>query len=186
MVAEELERQRDLIAEVDDAVSILDARVGLVGGRELLVRRGLVRLHVGVERISDRIAQLLRVCHVCLRRNILVARAPEKVEQGAHVLQWIARRSVAFERKRDFALRAPVEVLADHDHLLRGREDTQLATPPKLERELAEDLVAESMERADHRVVQSDRRIDVDALLHLGRGALRERDRQDLVGLGRA
>src|SRR2546423_2449601 len=74
-------------------------------------------------------------------------------------------------------------MLAHEDHLLRRREDTELAASAELERELAEDLVAESVERADDRVVQSDRRVDVDALLHLGRGALGERDGEDLVRL---
>src|SRR5947207_497555 len=186
VVAEQLERQRDLIAEVDDAMSILYARVGLVRRRELLVRRCLVRLHVGVEGISDGIAEALRVRDIRLRRNVLVARTSEEIEQGAHVLQRIARGSVPLERKGDLALRAAVEVLADHDHLLCGREDAELATSPKLERELAEDLIAESMERANHCVVQPDRRVDVDALLHLGRGAFGERDGEDLVRLGRA
>ena len=39
------------------------------------------------------------------------------------------------------------------------------------------------MERPDHRVVQTDGRIDVDALLHLVRGALGERYGEDLVRL---
>src|SRR5205814_8082987 len=65
-------------------------------------------------------------------------------------------------------------------------EDAELAASPKLERELAEDLIAESMERANHCVVQPDRRVDVDALLHLGRSAFGERDGEDLVRLGRA
>src|SRR5713101_6372332 len=41
------------------------------------------------------------------------------------------------------------------------------------------------MEGADHRIVQSDRRVDVDALLHLGGGALGEGNSQDLVRLRR-
>ncbi len=42
------------------------------------------------------------------------------------------------------------------------------------------------MERADDGVVQSDRRVDVDALLHLGGGAFGEGDGEDLVRLRRA
>src|SRR2546423_1585024 len=76
-------------------------------------------------------------------------------------------------------------MLAHEDHLLRRREDTELAASPELERELAEDLVAESVERADDRIVQPDRRVDVDALLHLGGGAFGERDGKDLVRLRR-
>src|SRR5207237_8720555 len=53
VVAEQLERQRDLIAEVDDAMSILYARVGLVRPCDLLVRRCRLCLHVGVGRRSD-------------------------------------------------------------------------------------------------------------------------------------
>ena len=99
------------------------------------------------------------------------------------MLQRIAGRPIALERKRDLAVRAPVQVLPDQDHLLGGREDPELAASPELQGELAEDLVAESVEGANDGVVQSDRRVDVDALLHLGRGPLGKGDRQDLVRL---
>jgi len=78
------------------------------------------------------------------------------------------------------------EVLADEDHLLRRREDPQLPGPAELECELAEDLVAEPVEGPDDRIVQPDRGVDVDALLHLGCGALGEGHGQDLVRLRRA
>ena len=77
-------------------------------------------------------------------------------------------------------------MLADEDHLLRAREDAQLARAAELERELAEHLVAEAVEGLDRRVVQPERRVEVDALLHPGRGLLGERHREDLVRLGGA
>jgi len=72
-------------------------------------------------------------------------------------------------------------VFADEDDLFRRRQNAQLAAPAKLKGELAEDLVAESVERSDDRVVQPNRGVDVDALLHLGGGTFGEGDGQDLV-----
>ena len=37
MIAQQLQRQGDLIAEIDDAMPVLDARVSVVGGGKLLV-----------------------------------------------------------------------------------------------------------------------------------------------------
>ena len=102
------------------------------------------------------------------------------------MLERIAGGPIALQRKPDLALGAAVEVLAHQDDLLRRRQHAQLAAPPELEGELAEDLVAESMEGADDRVVQTDRRVDVDPLLHLGGGAFGEGHRQNLVRFRRA
>ena len=183
MLAQQAERERDLVAEVHDAMPLLDPRVRLVGRGELLMHRGLVGLDVRVDRLSDRRAERACVSDVCLRRNVFVARATEELEEGAHVGQRIPRWPVALERHRDLALLTAVQMLTHEDHLLRRREDAKLAGPAKLESELAEDLVAEAMECADDGVVQADRRVDIDALLHLVGGALGECDGQDLVRL---
>ena len=74
-------------------------------------------------------------------------------------------------------------MLANEDDLLGAREDAQLAGAAELERELTEHLVAEAMEGLDRRVIQSERRVDVDALLHRRRGFLGEGDSKDLVRL---
>ena len=183
MLAQQAERQRDLVAEVHDAVPLLDPRVRVVRRGELLMHRRLVGLDVGVDGLSDRRAQRACVSEVRLGRNVFVARASEELEKGAHVGQRIPRWPVPLERERDLAHLAAVEVLAHEDHLLRRREHAKLAGPAELECELAEDLVAESVESTDDRVVQTDRCVDVDALLHLVGGALGECDGQDLVRL---
>ena len=164
MLAQQAECERDLVAEVHDAMPLLDPRVRLVGRGELLMHRGLVGLDVRVDRLSDRRAERACVSDVCLRRNVFVARATEELEEGTHVSQRIPRWPVALERHRDLALLTAVQMLTHEDHLLRRREDAKLAGPAKLESELAEDLVAEAMEGADDGVVQTDRRVDVDAL----------------------
>ena len=101
------------------------------------------------------------------------------------MLEWVAGGPVTLQGKRDLTLRAPVQVLANEDDLLRRRQDTEFPASPKLEGKFTEDLVAESVERADDRVVQTDRRVDVHALLHLGGGALGESHGKNLVGLRR-
>ena len=65
------------------------------------------------------------------------------------------------------------------------REHAQLAGPAELERELAKDFVAEAVEGLDAGVVQPERCVEVDTLLHLRRGLLGEGDREDLVRLRR-
>ena len=149
------------------------------------MHRGLVRLHFGVEGLPHGLAERARVSEVRLGRDVLVARATKEIEQRAHVGKRVAGRTVPLERQGDLALRAAVEVLAHEDHLLRRGEDPQLPGAAELEGELAEDLVTEPVEGADDRVVQPDRRVDVDALLHLRGGALGEGHREDLVRLRR-
>ena len=55
MLAQQLQREGDLIAKVHDPVAILDARIRVVGRRELLVRRRLVGFYIGVEGLPHRI-----------------------------------------------------------------------------------------------------------------------------------
>ena len=186
MVAQQLERERDLIAEVDDAVLLLHAGVGLERRGELLVHRGLVRLHIGVQRISCGLAHRARMRDVRLRRYVLVARAAEELEECPNVRERISRRPVSLERERDVAGRAAVEVLPHENDLLSGRQDPKLAGTSELESELAEHLVAEAVKRTDDRIVQADRGVDVDPLLHLRCGSLGEGHGQNLVRLGDA
>ena len=149
------------------------------------MRRRLVRLDIGVDRVAHRIAERFGERDVRFRSNVLIARSCEQIEERANVLERITSRAIALQGKRDFALSAAVEMLADQNDLLRRRQNAQLAAPPKLQGKLAEDLVAESVKGADDSVVQPDRSVDVNALLHLGGGALGEGDGEDLVRLRR-
>ena len=80
MLSQQLQREGDLIAEVDHAVAVLDARIRLVGRRELLMRRRVVSFDVGVEGVPHRVAKRLRIRDVGFRRHVLVARASEEIE----------------------------------------------------------------------------------------------------------
>ena len=119
VLAQEAKRQCDLVAEVDDAVPLLDPVVRLVGCGELLVHRRLVCPHVGIDRITHRGTERVGMSDVRLGRNVLIARATKKIEKGPNVSQRIPRRTIPLERERDLALLTAVEVLANQDHLLR-------------------------------------------------------------------
>src|SRR5207247_2476736 len=136
MLAEQLQGERDLITEVDHTVPVLDARVRVVRRGELLMRRRLVRLDIGVDRVAHRIAERFGERDVRFRSNVLIARSCEQIEERANVLERITSRAIALQGKRDFALSAAVEMLADQNDLLRRRQNAQLAAPPKLQGKL--------------------------------------------------
>ena len=72
------------------------------------------------------------------------------------------------------------QVLPEEDHDLGPGQDPDIRRQPEFEGVLADDPVAERVERSDRgiRVAVRDELIDAD--LHLGRGLLRERQSQDL------
>ena len=76
---QEPERERDLIAEVDDAVALLQGGVRGVDRCELLLRLRFVRRRGGIGRRPRRRAQRPRVLDVVLGGDVLVARAAEEV-----------------------------------------------------------------------------------------------------------
>ena len=71
-------------------------------------------------------------------------------------------------------------MLAQEDHRLRPRQHPHVRRQPELERELADDPVAERVERGDGAVRVAVRHQLVDAELHLVRGLVGERQGQDL------
>src|SRR5437868_12688231 len=86
----------------------------------------------------------------------------------------IAQRPVVPQRQLE-------QMCPQKDRLLRGGEHFELAADTELERELANDLVAEGVKRSDRDIALTERRQQVDALLHLRRRALGERDGEDLL-----
>ena len=76
-----------------------------------------------------------------------------------------------------------VEMLAQEDHDLRPRQDADIRRQPELERVLADEPVAEGVERGDGgiRVAIRDELVHPDR--HLVRRLVREGQRQDLRGL---
>ena len=99
VIAQQAQAERDLVPEVDHALLLLQRRVRLVDRGELLLRVGVVGSHVGIDAGSDPVAELLRVRGVLARRDVLVARAAEQVEQRAHVLEWVAGGAVTSQRQ---------------------------------------------------------------------------------------
>ena len=90
----------------------------------------------------------------------------------------VAERPVAIEVELE-------QVLAKEDHHLRPGEHAQVRRQPQLERVLADQPVAERMERRDRRVGVAVRHELVDADLHLVGGLVGEGQREDLGRLAR-
>jgi hypothetical protein len=74
------------------------------------------------------------------------------------------------------------QAIAEEDDLLGPVEHPKVGLEPHLERVLAEDPVAERVERGDLDVSVAVLHQRVDALFHLGRGLVGEGERQDLFG----
>jgi hypothetical protein len=87
----------------------------------------------------------------------------------------IAQRAVALERELE-------EPVAEEDHLLGPAQHAKIGGEPELQRVLAEQPVAERVEGRDVDVGVAVGHELVDALLHLGRRLVGEREGQDLAG----
>ena len=107
-------------------------------------------------------------------RDVLVLRSADESGQCREVARRVAERPEAPQRQLE-------QPLAQEDHLLRLREHAELRVEPRLERRLAQHAVAEGVERGDRRLRVAVRDQLVDALGHLGRGLLGEREREDLL-----
>ena len=95
------------------------------------------------------------------------------------VARRIAERTVA----RQWQLE---EAVAQEDDLLGPAEHAEVVLEPDLERVPPQQAVAEGVEGGDLDVGVAVGDELVDALLHLGRGLVREREREDLFGAGAA
>ena len=170
-LAQQGERAVDLVPEVHEPRLAEQPLVRLVEGRELEVRRRLVPLVLARRGGEARLGPV----PVLPGRDVLVLRAAHEGREGGQVARGVPERAEAVERQLE-------EALAEEDHLLRLREHTELRVEPGLERRLAQDPVAEGVERRDRglRVAPGDELVDT--LGHLGRGPLGEREREDLLG----
>ncbi len=74
------------------------------------------------------------------------------------------------------------EMVAQEDHLLGAREHAEVRGETELERVLLDEVVAEGVERRDLHVGVAVGHERVDALFHLRRGLVGERQREDLGG----
>ena len=169
----------DLVAEVD----------GALAGHQLLVlrvRRGQLELLGGpvgqglvVRRRRGFGAQLLGARPVLLRRDVLVLAAADQRDQRLQMARGIAERPVALEGQLE-------EPVAEEDDLLGAAQHAEVGRETQLERVLAQQPVAEGVEGGDVDVGVPVGHELVDALLHLGRRLVGEREREDLLGAGLA
>ena len=111
---------------------------------------------------------------VGLRVDVLVLGPPEEPGQGLEVTGRIAERPVLLERQLE-------QLGPEEQDLLGPAQDAEGRRQAQLERVLAKQPVAEGVERCDphRRVPVGDQHVD--ALLHLERRLVCEREREDLL-----
>ena len=173
--AQEPEGVDDLVAEVDRTArrhQLLVLRVR--PGQLQLLRRALGELSVLGRGVRAR-RQAFRVRRILLGRNVLVLAAADQRDQRLDVSGRIAEGPVALERE----LKEPV---AEENDLLGTVQDAEVGLQPQLERVLTQQPVAERVKRGDLDVCVAIGHQSVDALLHLRRRLVREREREDLLG----
>ena len=184
-LAHEAHGERHLVAEVDESVrgqQVLIARER-TGQLRLPARvlaasrdRVIVRVVRGRRQRSRVRREPLGVCRVGRRRDVLVLAPAEEGREGAKEAGRVAERPVFVELEL-------VEVLAQEDHDLGAGQDADIRRQAELECVLADQSIAEGVERRDRGVRVAVRNELVDAERHLGRGLVRERQREDLRGL---
>ena len=188
--ANQAERQRDLVAEVDAAVRRHERLVGRVCGGQLGLAPGsfggrLDRVPVGLGHGDRRDgADGLRECRglggdpigvgrVVGRRDVLVLAAAEQRGERGQEAGRVTERAVRVQLELE-------QVLAEEDHHLRSRQDANVRRQAELEGVLADEAVTKRVERGDGRIGVAVRHQLVDPDGHLLRGLVRERESEDL------
>ena len=188
-LAQQPQRQRHLVAEVDRAVRRQERLVAGIRAGELRLTPGVlgqgghgvaIRLRGrrprrldGPRLLRDLRGQPAGVGEVRLGRDVLVLGAREQRREGVEEPRRVAERAVLVELELEHAL-------AQEDHRLRPGQDADVGWQPQLQRELAHQAVPERVERRDGGVRVPVGHQLVDPQLHLVRGLVRERQRQDL------
>ena len=179
-------RQGDLVPEIDEAVCRQEFLVPGVGTRQLrlptsVFRQGLGR--IGLGRVGRRLGQSDRLSPEpgCVPgegrwRDVLVLAPAEQRHQRGQEAVRIAERPVGVEVELE-------QVLPQEDDGLGAGQHPNVGRQSELERVLADQPIAERMEREDRRVRVAVRDQSVDADRHLVGGLVREGERQDLRGL---
>ncbi len=106
-------------------------------------------------------------------RDVLVLAAAEQGREGGEESGRVAERPIRIELELE-------QVLAQEDDDLRPGQDAQVGRQPELQRVLADEPVAERVERRDRGVRVAVRNELVDADRHLVGGLVRERQGEDL------
>ena len=184
-LAHESEGQRDLIAEVDEPVRGQQLLVAGKRPRELCLpapvfrqRRRALRSSEPSRRELDGVrCDALGVRHVGSGGDVLVLATAEQRCEGTQEAGRVTERPVLVELEL-------VQVLAQEDDDLGARQDADIGRQAELERVLADEPVAERVERRDRGIRVAVRDELVDAHGHLGSRLVREGQRQDLRRLG--
>ena len=179
--AQEPERERHLVPEVDAAVGREQALVGLVRAGELgLPSRGLEpacrldRIRPGRGRQRGRLGgDPVGEPEVVRRGDVLVLAPAEERGQRREEAGRVAERAIQVEVELE-------QVLAQEDHDLGTRQHPDVGRQAELERVVADERVAEGMERGDRRVRVAIRHELVDAERHLLGRLVGEGQREDL------
>ena len=179
------QRERDLVAEIDAARGSHQLLVGRVRPRQLglpprvlgrrldgILGRRVVRCG-GVADARRLRCHTIRVGQVIRRRDVLVLAAAEQRRERRQEARRVAERPVSVELEFE-------QVLAQEDDDLRPGQDAQIRRQAEFEGVLADDPVAERMERADRGVRVAIRDELVDADRHLLGRLVREGQGEDL------
>ena len=188
---DEPQREGDLVAEVDAAVGgqqplVAWRRPGQLALAAGLLGRGVGRRRAGLAGLGtgrglgqacrlDR--QAIGVGQVGGRRDVLVLAAAEQRRERGQEAGRVAERPVRVEVELE-------QVLAQEDDDLGPGQDADVGRQPELERVLADEAVAEGVERRDRGVRVAVRDELVDADRHLLGGLVGERQGEDLRRLG--
>ena len=187
-LAQQPERERHLVPEVDGPALGKELRVALVGARQLglpagavegcldgiRVRRGRARRRgKGASGRFGAVAERRRVGRVPGRADVLVPAAAEERGERAQEAGRIAERQVGLETELE-------EALAEKDDGLGPGEDPGIGRAADLQRELADEPVAEGVKGRDAGVRIAVRDELVHPNLHLLGGLVGEGEGQDL------
>ena len=191
-VAQQPQREADLVAEVDQA-GLAEQRLvaGIGPGQlELAARHPAAasaaslgpprRRRTGRAGWAPAVGltdQPVGVGEVGGRADVLVLAPAEQRGQRGQEAGRVAQRPVGVQLELE-------QALAQEDHDLRPRQDPHVGRQAQLERELADQPIPEGMERGDGGVRVAIRDQLVHPELHLGRGLVREREGEDLRGPG--
>ncbi len=165
---DEPQREVDLVPEIDESVRGEQFLVARVRAGQFPLAPGLLGERIVVRGRDGPGREPLRMFQIRIRRDVLVLAATEQRREGAEKTGRVAKGPVEIEVELE-------QVLPEEDDDLGPGQDPDIRRQPEFEGVLADDPVAERVERSDRgiRVAVRDELIDAD--LHLGGRLLRER-----------
>jgi hypothetical protein len=197
-LANEFQRKRDLIAEVDESIRAEQLLVTAVRSRQLQLPcgalsgdlgpvRGLGTGGLGTRRLGCACGrrakcrclddESLRMGDVCIGRDVLVFAPAEQRGQGRQESGRVPKRPVFVEVEVK-------EMFAQEDDDFWSRQDTDIDRQAQLERVFPDQTIAEGVEGADRRLGVAIRDELIDPDLHLIGRLVRKGQREDLGRFG--